>query len=167
MTEKSSYELMITAEESLVLEAIAQSVIPYSQRAQALLAVDAGSTVVQAAGVAGLKDTQVRYWMGRFRKTRLQIFPQELLTDIEALIEEQRNLEKAEKKTSKKSAKKSKKKSDKKTGKKADAGTSKKKSKKSKKKKVDKIKGPEKKKDSKTKKPKSKRKKSKKSGKKK
>jgi len=94
MTENSSYELLITGEESRVLEAIAQSVIPHSQRAQALLAVDAGSTVDQAAVVAGLKNTQVRYWIGRFRNARLHIFPEELLIDIEALLKEREEQDK-------------------------------------------------------------------------
>lgn len=102
MTEKSSYELLITEEESLVLEAIAQSVVPYSLRAQALLAIDAGSSAVQAAGVAGLKDTQVRYWVGRFRNSRLQVFPEELLNDIEALVKEQKNQDSAATKSAKK-----------------------------------------------------------------
>lgn len=107
MTDNRSYELLITEEESLVLEAIAQSVVPYSLRAQALLAVDAGSSADQAAGVAGLKDTQVRYWVGRFRNSRLQVFPEELLHDIEALVKEQKEQDKAAgKPVKKKSAKK-------------------------------------------------------------
>lgn len=107
MTENSSNELFITEEESIVLEAIAQSVIPFSQRAQALLAIDAGSSVDQAAGVAGLKVTQVRYWIGRFRNDRLQVFSDELLKDIAELIKDRAKQDKpAHKSVKKKSAKK-------------------------------------------------------------
>lgn len=107
MTENSSYELFITEEESRVLEAIAQSIIPYSQRAQALLAIDAGSSIDQAAGVAGLKVTQVRYWIARFRNDRLQVFPEALLKDIEELIKDREKQDKpAPKSAKKKSAKK-------------------------------------------------------------
>lgn len=140
MTENSSYELFITEEESIVLEAIAQSIIPYSQRAQALLAIDAGSSVGQAGGVAGLRVAQVRYWIGRFRNDRLQVFPEELLKDIEALIKEREKQDKsANKPIKKKSAKKTAK------------GTSKKKTSGSGKKDKKKLKGAKKKKAAKSK----------------
>lgn len=85
MQEEKIIELFITEQESSTLEAIALGAAPYSQRAQAILAADAGSNLDQAAGVAGLKVTQVRFWLGRFRNSRLQIFPEALIQDIEAL----------------------------------------------------------------------------------
>ena len=86
MAAQESIEILVTVEESLVLEALAQAEAPYSQRAQALLAVDAGSTIEQAAQVANLKVTQVRYWIGRFRNSRLGVFPDWLIEEMEASV---------------------------------------------------------------------------------
>ena len=86
MVAEHNIELFITESESLILEALAQADAPHSQRAQALLAVDAGSTIEQAARVANLKVTQVRYWIGRFRNGRLGVFPDELIGAMEDSI---------------------------------------------------------------------------------
>ena len=86
MVEEQSIELFVTEKESLVLEALAQTEAPHSQRAQALLAVDAGSTIEQAAQVANLKVTQVRFWIGRFKNGRLGVFPEALIVDIESSL---------------------------------------------------------------------------------
>ena len=86
MVEEQSIELFVTETESLVLEALAQAEAPHSQRAQALLAVDAGSTIEQAAQVANLKVTQVRFWIGRFRNGRLGVFPESLIQEIESAL---------------------------------------------------------------------------------
>lgn len=87
MVEDNGLELLVNEDESLVLEAMAQSDAPFSQRAQAILAVDAGSTITQAARVANLKDTQVRYWIGRFRNGRLSVFPEALLEELRASMQ--------------------------------------------------------------------------------
>lgn len=87
MVEEPSIELFVTEMESLVLEALAQADAPHSLRAQALLAVDAGSTIEQAAKVANLKVTQVRFWIGRFRNGRLGVFPEALIKEIESYLE--------------------------------------------------------------------------------
>ena len=84
MVEEKAYELFITERESLVLEALVKSDVPFSQRAQALLAVDAGSTLEQASLVSGLRVTQVKYWLARFASGRLGIFPESVLEAIEA-----------------------------------------------------------------------------------
>jgi hypothetical protein len=52
---------------------------PDSQRAQALLALDGGATQIEAGQISGLTKGQVRYWLGKFRKVRLSIFPSELI----------------------------------------------------------------------------------------
>ena len=83
MVEEQSIELFVTETESLVLEALAQAEAPHSQRAQALLAIDAGSTVEQAAKVANLRATQVRFWIGRFRNGRLGVFPESLIEEMQ------------------------------------------------------------------------------------
>jgi hypothetical protein len=84
MVVEKKIELFISEKESSILEAIALGEAPHSQRAQAILAADAGSNLEQAAGVAGLKTTQVRFWLGRFRNSRLQVFPEALIQEIEA-----------------------------------------------------------------------------------
>lgn len=86
MVEEQSIALFVTEAESLVLEALAQAEAPHSQRAQALLAVDAGSTIEQAAKVANLKVTQVRFWIGRFRNGRLTVFPESVIKEIESFL---------------------------------------------------------------------------------
>ena len=87
MVEEQRIELFVTEAESLVLEALAQAEVPHSQRAQALLAVDAGSTIEQAAKVANLRVTQVRFWIGRFKNDRLTVFPESLIEEIESFLQ--------------------------------------------------------------------------------
>ena len=105
MVAQQSIEILVTADESLVLEALAQADAPYSQRAQALLAVDAGSTIEQAARVANLKVTQVRYWIGRFRNGRLGVFPDWLIEEMEASVKAASAKTKKKKKAKKPKAK--------------------------------------------------------------
>jgi hypothetical protein len=105
MVAQESIEIFVTAEESSVLEALAQAEAPYSQRAQALLAVDAGSTIEQAARVANLKATQVRYWIGRFRNGRLGVFPDWLIDEMKASASTASAKPKKKKKTKKPKAK--------------------------------------------------------------
>ncbi len=112
MVEENGIELFITEAESLILETVAQGDVPYSQRAQALLAIDAGSTIEQAAQVAQLKVTQVRYWIGRFRNGRLEVFPDSLIEESEASVTAALKAAAPEKKKKKKAkVKKAKKKS--------------------------------------------------------
>ena len=112
MVEENGIELFITEAESLILETVAQGDVPYSQRAQALLAIDAGSTIEQAAQVAQLKVTQVRYWIGRFRNGRLEAFPDSLIEESEASVMAAQKAVAPEKKKKKKAkVKKAKKKS--------------------------------------------------------
>ena len=51
----------------------------HGQRAIALLAVDEGATQVEAAQQAGLSPGQVKYWLGKFRQVRMEIFPEQVL----------------------------------------------------------------------------------------
>ena len=141
MVEDNGLELLVNEDESLVLEAMAQSDAPFSQRAQAILAVDAGSTIAQAARVANLKDTQVRYWIGRFRNGRLSVFPEALLEELRASLRVK--AEKSAPKAKKAKTKKTKKAKVKKSAKKAKMEKSakmKKRDKKKKEKKADKKK---------------------------
>lgn len=82
MEEQVTIELFVNEEESSTLEKIALGEAPFSQRAQAILAVDAGSNLKQAALVAGLRVTQVRYWVNRFNNSRLDVFPEAMIAKI-------------------------------------------------------------------------------------
>ncbi len=76
MTDNNTTTLL-TAEERTVCEQInTQGESPHNQRAQVLLAIDAGSSQAQAAEQSGLTIGQVRYCLRRFRELRLGIFPE-------------------------------------------------------------------------------------------
>jgi DNA-directed RNA polymerase specialized sigma24 family protein len=66
---------LLTVQERQACEQIAAGNAPHSQRAQALLALDEGVTQSEAGSRAALTVGQVRYWLGRFRQRRLEIFP--------------------------------------------------------------------------------------------
>jgi len=74
--EKQSSGKLLSPAERVVCEQVSGGTAPFSQRALALLALDAGATQKEAAQQAGQTVGQVRYWLGKFRKERLAIFPQ-------------------------------------------------------------------------------------------
>lgn len=83
-TEKNSDEMsntgkLLTVHERTVCESLSGGEIPYSQWAQALLAIDEGASQAESAQRAGLTNNQVRYWLAKFRKLGLGIFPQQSL----------------------------------------------------------------------------------------
>lgn len=67
---------LLNAKERRLCEQLASGAAPHSQRAQAFLALDRGATQKSAGQVAGLSQGQVRYWLGRFRQSRMAIFPE-------------------------------------------------------------------------------------------
>ena len=71
---------LLGPQEKLILEQIAAGQPPHSQRAQSLLAIDAGVTQKIAALQSGQTVRQVSYWLSKFRKDRMGIFPEELLS---------------------------------------------------------------------------------------
>ena len=75
-TENNQSEIMLSATEKDVLETFAQGEPPFSQRARALLAVADGADLASAGTDVDLTENQVRYWLGRFRSKRLDIFPE-------------------------------------------------------------------------------------------
>lgn len=77
--EEASHQDILSAEERTALEQIALGATPFSQRAQALIAVSDGADLEEAGSLAGLTGNQVRYWLGRFGTRRLSIFPEEIL----------------------------------------------------------------------------------------
>ena len=70
---------LLDPQERLILEQIATGGPPHSQRAQSLLTIDAGVTQKTAALKSGQTVGQVSYWLGKFRRDRMSIFPEELL----------------------------------------------------------------------------------------
>jgi hypothetical protein len=70
---------LLSPEERAACRRIAAGEAPWSQHAQSLLALDTGATQAAAAEQAGLTAGQVKYWLGRFRSDRLDIFPAALL----------------------------------------------------------------------------------------
>ena len=104
----------------------------HGQRAIALLAIDDGATQAQAAQQSGLTPGQVKYWLGKFRQVRMQIFPEQLLKaeKVEGKKKKEGKPKKAKKSGGdKKSKRKPKKKGGKKKKKKKAKGKSKKKGK--------------------------------------
>jgi len=74
--DKQTVGKLLSPEERGVCKQLAAGEAPWSQRAQALLALDEGATQAQAGSQAGLTQGQVRYWLGRFRKDGLSIVPE-------------------------------------------------------------------------------------------
>jgi hypothetical protein len=74
---------LLSYEERDILGEVATKDPPFSQRAQALLAIDEGTTQAAAGQQAGLTKGQVRYWLTKFRKVRIAIFPEELLDQVQ------------------------------------------------------------------------------------
>ncbi len=79
-----SSENLLEPQEKLILEQIAAGGPPHSQRAQSLLAIDAGVTQKIAALQSGQTVGQVSYWLSKFRRDRMGIFPEELLHQTES-----------------------------------------------------------------------------------
>ncbi len=79
-----SSENLLEPQEKLILEQIAAGGPPHSQRAQSLLAIDAGVTQKIAALQSGQTVRQVSYWLSKFRRDRMGIFPEELLRQTES-----------------------------------------------------------------------------------
>ena len=98
---------LLSPEERAVCDQLAAGEAPWSQRAQALSALDDGATQVEAGSRAGLTHGQVRYWLARFRQDGLSMFPE----SEEAEATEMKAIEATEK------PKKKKKKKQEKTGK--------------------------------------------------
>jgi len=73
---------LLGPQEKLILEQIAAGGPPHSQRAQSLLAIDAGLTQKIAALQSGQTVGQVSYWLSKFRRDRMGIFPEEILRQI-------------------------------------------------------------------------------------
>ncbi len=108
---------LLSPEARAACQRIAAGEAPWSQRAQALLAVDEGATQAEAGQRAGLTQGQVKYWLGKFRRDQLGIFPEAGLPV--GAEENEENAAKAKEKPKQKSEKPKKDKTGKKPKKKA------------------------------------------------
>jgi len=81
--DQESPGMLLGPQERLICEQLVAGQPPYSQRAQSLLAIDAGATQKTAALQSGQSVGQVSYWLSNFRKDRMSIFPEEILLQIE------------------------------------------------------------------------------------
>ncbi|MCJ7657561.1 MAG: helix-turn-helix domain-containing protein, partial [Anaerolineales bacterium] len=75
---------LLTPQERQVCQQISTGEAPHSQRAQALLALDEGATQTQAGQQVGLTRSQVKYWLGQFRRERLDAFPEGVFVEAPA-----------------------------------------------------------------------------------
>jgi len=66
--------ILLTAEEQTLIEKFANGQKPYSQWANALLLLDKGTSIKQAAEQTGLTHRQVRYRRDRFLTKRMELF---------------------------------------------------------------------------------------------
>jgi outer membrane biosynthesis protein TonB len=74
---------LLSPEDRGVCRQLTAGEAPWSQRAQALLALDEGATQAGAGSQAGLSQGQVSYWLGRYRDGGLSIFPEAELSQTQ------------------------------------------------------------------------------------
>ncbi len=132
---------LLSAQEREAFKMISTGNDLHGQRALALLAIDEGATQEQAGQRAGLTTGQVKYWLGKFRRVRMEIFPEKVLNADQMALDQEASDQDAQvadkikksKKTKKSQGKKSKKKTSKKSKTKKGKKSKNKKSKKKKK----------------------------------
>jgi hypothetical protein len=81
MSEQNDFQTLIDEKDIPLVKIVAKAAKPYSQRAQAVLELHKGRSVEDAAEISGLRVTQVRYWQRRYRKSGLDVFPEDLLVE--------------------------------------------------------------------------------------
>ena len=100
MTSNSGKPKLLTDAEASTLEQISSHSSAFGQRAKALLELNNGATQVMAGASAGLTRDQVKYWIAKFRQSRLGIFPESILpTSITAPAADAPQNENTEEKT--------------------------------------------------------------------
>ncbi len=87
MENQPKKQLHLTSDERTACQQIATGKAPYSQRAQTILALADGASQAEAAQQSGLTENQVRYWLGRFRSKRLDIFPESVRSDKQEAVQ--------------------------------------------------------------------------------
>lgn len=74
---------LLNPEEERICSQLAAGVPPWSQRAQMLLAINGGTSETVASERSGLRTTQVRYWLNKYHKLGMAIFPTTILQGID------------------------------------------------------------------------------------
>lgn len=72
---------LLSEQERIAFRMISSGNDLHGQRAVALLAIDRGATQLEAAQQAGLSPGQVKYWLEKFRRVRMEIFPDQVLSN--------------------------------------------------------------------------------------
>ena len=73
---------LLMSQEHALCQQIAARDDLYGRRAQALLALDKGTTQVEAGKRAGVSDRTVRRWLAAFRQERMNVFPARVLAQV-------------------------------------------------------------------------------------
>ncbi len=71
--------ILLSEQERVAFKMISTGNDLHGKRATALLAIDEGASQAQAAQLSGLTPGQVKYWLGKFRDVRMEIFPETIL----------------------------------------------------------------------------------------
>ncbi len=95
-TQAASTGNFMTANEKAACKKATTREAPHGQRAVALLALNSGDSQAQAADKSGLTEGQVKYWLAKFRKDSLGIFPAVEEAVSEAVIADEPVAEEAE-----------------------------------------------------------------------
>lgn len=72
---------LLNPQEYRLCEQLAAGSKPWSQRAQALLAINEGASETVASGRSQLRATQVRFWLNKFNRVGMEMFPEDLLNE--------------------------------------------------------------------------------------
>ena len=81
MVQKSDFQTLINEKDLPIVKLISKAAKPYSQRALALLELNKGCSLEEAAEISGLRVTQVKYWQRVYKTSGLDAFPADLLED--------------------------------------------------------------------------------------
>jgi hypothetical protein len=84
---------LLTSQEHAICKLVATSGVPHGQRASFLLALNENITQAQAAEQSGLTLGQVKYWLAKFKRERLGMFPDTLLNNLSQKTEEEKTLD--------------------------------------------------------------------------
>jgi hypothetical protein len=74
---------LLNPQEYRLCKKLAAGSKPWSQRAQALLVINESASEKVASERSGLRTTQVRYWLNKYQKMGMAIFPTNMLQGID------------------------------------------------------------------------------------
>jgi hypothetical protein len=74
---------LLNPQQYMLCKQLAVGKPPWSQRAKALLAINDGASEAVASELSQLRSTQVKFWLNKFNKEGIDIFPEPLLQDMD------------------------------------------------------------------------------------